>query len=128
MDHSWPPGLVDGVFAEAWAVRDLGSGMQLAWQAVPDETAETTAAILERLIREHGPPLIIRSDNGPAFKSEELSNLLAEYRIAWLPSPLIRVLAGLLLPFATSVELRNYSNIVIKCRGIMAAAKRATAR
>jgi len=88
MDHSWPPGLViDGAPAEAFAVRDLASGMQLAWQAVPDETASTTAAVLESLIRQYGPPLVIKSDNGSAFKSEELSRLLAKYRIVWLPSP-----------------------------------------
>ena len=87
MDHSWPPGLIDGVRAEALAVRDLGSGMQLAWQAVPDETAVTTAAVLESLIRQYGPPLLIKSDNGPAFKSEQFGCLLAEHRIVWLPSP-----------------------------------------
>jgi transposase InsO family protein len=87
MDHSWPPGLIDGIRAEALAVRDLGSGAQLAWQAVPDETAFTTAAVLASLIWQHGPPLVIKSDNGSAFKSEELRYLLAEHRIVWLPSP-----------------------------------------
>ena len=87
MDHSWPPGPVDGVAVAILSVRDLGSGMQLYWQAVPDETAATTAATLERLIRKYGAPLIIKSDNGSAFKSEELQHLLAEHRIIWLPSP-----------------------------------------
>jgi len=87
MDHSHPLGPIDGIRAEILAIRDLGSGMQLAWEAVPDETAATTAAVLESFIRQHGPPLVIKSDNGSAFKSEELMSLLARHRIVWLPSP-----------------------------------------
>ena len=88
MDHSHPPGsAVDGILAEAFAVRDLGSGMQLDWEAVPDERALTTVAVLEWLIREHGPPLVIKSDNGSPFISDELASMLARHRIIWLPSP-----------------------------------------
>ncbi len=88
MDHSWPPGCaIDGILAEAFAVRDLGSGMQLAWEAVPDEMALTTAAVLEWLIRQHGPPLVLKSDNGSPFISDEMARLLARHRIVWLPSP-----------------------------------------
>jgi len=88
MDHSRPPGrAIDGILAEAFAVRDLGSGMQLAWETVPDETALTTAAVLEGLIRRYGPPLVLKSDNGSPFISGELADLLARHRIVWLPSP-----------------------------------------
>lgn len=88
MDHSWPPGhTIDGIPSEAFAVRDLGSGMQLAWEAVPDETALTTAAVLERLLREYGPPLVLKSDNGSPFISGELAALLATHHVVWLPSP-----------------------------------------
>ena len=61
--------------------------MPLAWLPVADESAETTLAVLERLIHEHGPPLVIKSDNGPAFKSHRLAELLAAHDITWLPSP-----------------------------------------
>jgi len=55
--------------------------------AVPDETALTTAAVLERLLREYGPPLVLKSDNGSPFISDELAALLARHRVVWLPSP-----------------------------------------
>lgn len=86
MDHAQPPSPIDGHQA-LLSVRDLASGMQLAWQAVPDQTAATTLAVLRSLIGEHGAPLIIKSDNGSAFKSHELSELLDKHRIVWLPSP-----------------------------------------
>jgi transposase InsO family protein len=59
------------------AVRDLASGYQLAWLAVPDEAAVTAAAALAALFREHGPPLVLKSDNGSAFRAEALGALLA---------------------------------------------------
>ena len=49
--------------------------MELAWQPVPDETAETTRDALLALFREHGPPLVLKSDNGGAFKAEVIQLL-----------------------------------------------------
>ncbi len=86
-DHCHPPQAIDGIYSAVLAVRDLASGMELAWQPVLDETAATTKAVLSPLIDEYGPPLVIKSDNGPAFKSAELARLLSERRIVWLPSP-----------------------------------------
>jgi transposase InsO family protein len=87
MDHAEPPQPIDGVCAAILSVRDLASGMQLAWQPVADETAETTLAVLESLIEQHGPPLVIKSDNGSAFKSQTLGEFLAARGVTWLPSP-----------------------------------------
>ena len=87
MDHSEPPSPIDGVYPAILSIRDLASGMQLAWRPVIDETAETTLAVLKSLIEEHGPPLVIKSDNGSAFKSQAFGELLATYHIVWLPSP-----------------------------------------
>jgi transposase InsO family protein len=87
MDHVHPPRLIDGIYDEVLSIRDLGSGLQLAWQPVPDETAATTVAVLESLIAQHGAPLVIKSDNGPAFKSDQMQRLLKRHRIVWLPSP-----------------------------------------
>jgi transposase InsO family protein len=59
-------------------VRDPASGYQLAWLAVPDEAAATAAAAaLEALLREHGPPLVRKSDNTSASLAEALGALLA---------------------------------------------------
>jgi hypothetical protein len=87
MDHAKPPSPVDGIYPWMFAVRDLASGMQLAWLPVPDETAETTRDALVALFVEHGPPLVLKSDNGSAFKSDLIDGLLEDWRIIPLPSP-----------------------------------------
>lgn len=87
MDHVVPPHAIDAVDRAAFSLRDLASGAQLAWQPVPDQTAKPAADILAALIRQHGPPLILKSDNGSAFKGQRLQELLATHDIVWLPSP-----------------------------------------
>jgi transposase InsO family protein len=87
MDHTQPPEPIEGVYPSILCVRDLASGMQLAWQPVRDETAKTTIALVESLIAEHGPPLVIKSDNGPAFKDHDFAALLLRHRVVPLPSP-----------------------------------------
>jgi transposase InsO family protein len=87
MDHKQLSVAVKEIFPAVLCVRDLASGMQLAWQPVADETARTTAVVLQSLMEEHGPPLVLKSDNGSAFKGRELAELLAARRVVWLPSP-----------------------------------------
>ena len=86
VDHTKPPNPVDGMYPKIFAVRDLASGMELAWQPVPDETAVTTRDILLALFREHGAPLVLKSDNGPAFK-RETQDLLKQWHVPHLLSP-----------------------------------------
>ena len=86
IDHTKAPTPVDGIYPKILAVRDLASGMQLGWQPVPDETAETTHDVLLALFREHGPPLVLKSDNGGAFKAEVIQ-LLQEWCVTQLLSP-----------------------------------------
>jgi transposase InsO family protein len=87
MDHVVPPQPIDGVDRAAFAVRDLASGQQLAWQPVPDQTAAPTTAVLQALFRQHGPPLVLKSDNGSAFRDQDTQDLLATEGVVWLPSP-----------------------------------------
>ena len=87
VDHSDPPRPIDGTYPAMIAVRDLASGCQLAWLPVPDEEAVSTAVVLSTLFAEHGPPLILKSDNGSAFRSELVQELLERHRVVWLPSP-----------------------------------------
>ena len=87
MDHTQPPAPIDGCFPRMLAVRDLASGMQLAWLPVPDETAETTAAVLQLLFAWHGAPLVLKSDNGSPFISQLLYDLLVDWEIVPLFSP-----------------------------------------
>lgn len=87
MDHSEPPRPIDGQYTRIFAVRDLASGCQLAWTPVLDATADEALPILERLIHEHGPPLVMKSDNGSAFTGSRCAAAIAHWQIVPLFSP-----------------------------------------
>lgn len=87
MDHVHPKKPLNDGSRAVFAVRDLGSGAQLAWHAVPDETSDSAAIVLQSLLDCYGPPLLFKSDNGSAFKGQEVRGLRETYDIAWLPSP-----------------------------------------
>jgi hypothetical protein len=82
MDHVDPPQPIDGLWLHLLAVRDLASGCQLLWLPVADETARSTIAALESLFRQHGPPLVLKCDNGSGFIAEDTRDFLARWR-AW---------------------------------------------
>jgi hypothetical protein len=86
-DHVQPDRPIDGVYPYAISVRDLASHYQLAWQPVPDMGAETTIAVLASLFWEHGPPLVLKSDNGSAFIAEDTGDLFAAGGILHLRNP-----------------------------------------
>ncbi len=87
VDHSEAPVLIDGVFKTIFAVRDLASGMQLAWLPVPSTAAEHAIPIVESLMQAHGAPLVLKSDNGSAFISDDWSRLLRHWHVTALYSP-----------------------------------------
>jgi len=87
MDFSEPPAPVDHVYPRLLAVRDLASGLQLLWLPVTDESAPTVQQALEWLFHEHGPPLVLKSDNGSAFIAEGTRALLTAWQVWPLPSP-----------------------------------------
>lgn len=87
IDHSEPPRPIDGCYAQIFAARDLASGMQLAWTPVHDATAAEALAILEGLVQTHGPPLVLKSDNGSAFLSHAFGTWLERWQIVPLLSP-----------------------------------------
>jgi hypothetical protein len=87
VDHSEPPRSIDGHYTQILAVRDLASGMQLAWTPVADATAAEALLVLEGLVLRYGPPLVLKSDNGPAFISEDFDNWLKAWQIMPLLSP-----------------------------------------
>jgi transposase InsO family protein len=86
-DFAWPPEVIEGRYPRLLAVRDLASGMQLAWRPVLGESAAETCGVLTRLFEEHDAPLVLKMDNGPAFRSEELERMLSPYGVAVLYSP-----------------------------------------
>jgi transposase InsO family protein len=87
IDHAEPPQLIDGQYGYLLAIRDLASHFQLGWLPVPAANADTTCAALEALFVEHGPPLVIKSDNGSPFIAHETIELLAGRSVVHLPSP-----------------------------------------
>jgi transposase InsO family protein len=88
IDHSKPPQPVDGCHRQILAVRDLASGMQLAWSAVAGATADEALLVLEMLVRQYGPPLVLKSDNGSAFISHSFQEWLDDWQITPLFSPI----------------------------------------
>ncbi len=52
-----------------------------------DEMAETMMGVLTGLFNEHGPPLVLKLDNGPAFRAAELQKLLVMWSVLVLHSP-----------------------------------------
>ena len=87
MDHTQPLEAIEGRWPYLLAVRDLASGCQLAWLPVLDETAETTISALQGLFLEHGPPLVLKCDNGAGFISAAMGRFLDRWKIRPLFSP-----------------------------------------
>jgi transposase InsO family protein len=78
---------LEGRYGWILSMKDLGSGFQLAWQPLVEATAEAVCATYARLFAEHGPPLILKSDNGGQFKADATKGLLAADRVIPLYSP-----------------------------------------
>jgi transposase InsO family protein len=87
MDFATAPVLIDGTYPYLLAVRDLASGQQLLWEVVPDMTFEVARNALARLFTIHGAPLVLKSDNGPAFRAAETKQLLQRWGVGALFSP-----------------------------------------
>jgi transposase InsO family protein len=82
---SLPP--VDGRYPYVLAVRDLASGYQLAWLPIAETTAEATQDALAHLFAVHGAPLVLKMDNGSAFRAEALQDFLRKKSVIELYSP-----------------------------------------
>jgi hypothetical protein len=87
VDFAEPPTAVDGVFPDLLAVRDLASGRQLLWHPAPAATAIAAAEPLAGLFVRHGPPLVVKSDNGSAFGAPAVATLLENFAVLPLFSP-----------------------------------------
>jgi len=87
MDFTHPPYLIDGVFPAILNVRDLASRHQLLWLAVAREDAATVVDALTDLFGEHGPPLVMKCDNGPAFRAHLTKRFLLGGEVFTLYSP-----------------------------------------
>ena len=87
MNYTDPPHSIDGVYEQILLVRDLASGQQLLALPVPRESAWQTTAALTSLFLEHGPPLVVKSDNGSTLRAARVRSLLEAYGVLPLVSP-----------------------------------------
>jgi transposase InsO family protein len=87
MDHSDASLPIDGKYPYILAVRDMGSGQQLLSLPVEHKDGASTRAALERLFKQYGVPLVLKSDNGSALTCREVSLLLYEKKVKKLLSP-----------------------------------------
>ena len=78
---------IDGRFPYLLAVRDLASGYVLAWLPVTVATAALTRAVLAQLFAQYGRPLVLKLDNGSAFRDAGLKRFLDEAGVFLLYSP-----------------------------------------
>ena len=78
---------IEGRYPWILAVKDLASRCQLAWLPLQEATAEAVQATYARLFAEHGPPLVLKSDNGGQFRDERTKQLLAKHDVVPLYNP-----------------------------------------
>jgi transposase InsO family protein len=87
IDFATPPAPIDGIHLTLLAVRDLASGRQMLWQPVHAATAAVAAEVLAGLFLVHGPPLVMKSDNGSAFGAPAVATVLHDFGVLSLFSP-----------------------------------------
>jgi len=85
MDYLDAPSTVDGLYRYIFAVRDLASGNMLLALPSAEKEMKTACDALTALFKQHGAPLMIKSDCG--FDAREVKTLMDEYRVTHLLSP-----------------------------------------
>jgi transposase InsO family protein len=78
---------IDGRWRYVLAVRDLASGLQLTWRPVPGPTVAALLPELQLLFTIYGAPLVVKSDNGSAFRAADLKGFLQRWQVWPLYSP-----------------------------------------
>jgi len=87
MDHTEAPEPIEGELRAVLSVLDLASGAQLLWEGQVGPRGHLTAEMLRRLFLKHGAPLVLKADNGSAFISQEVIELLGQWGVILLWSP-----------------------------------------
>jgi transposase InsO family protein len=87
IDFTGPLPAIEGQYPYVLAVRDLASGCQLLWQPAVHATADVAHDALAALFVRHGPPLVLKSDNGSPFTAGLVADLLVEHDVTALLSP-----------------------------------------
>ena len=79
------PSPVDGLYRYVFAVRDLASGNMLLALPSADKEMKTACDALTALFKQHGAPLVIKSDCG--FDAWEVKTLMTQHKVTHLLSP-----------------------------------------
>jgi transposase InsO family protein len=87
IDFTGPLKPVEDRYTYLLAVRDLSTGYQLLWLPVAAATGEVARDALAALFAEHGPPLVLKCDNGSPFTGAVVGQLLAGRGVFPLYSP-----------------------------------------
>ena len=87
MDFTEPDNPIEGIYPEILAVRDLGSGYTLAALPALAEDTATTMGLLGAMTRVHGTPLVLKMDNGSAFRSYDVKTWARANGVLPLYSP-----------------------------------------
>jgi transposase InsO family protein len=87
IDFTQPPRPVDGLFPSVLVVRDVASGYRLAARPMPSADASHVQDLLIELFAEHGPPYVLKFDNGSCFCNSTIENLLRQNGVISLVSP-----------------------------------------
>ena len=68
-------------------IQDLSSRFKLSYDTAVNPTGEDIAEKLKSLFKQHGAPLFIKRDNGSNFCSKEVNEVLKEYMVIPINSP-----------------------------------------
>jgi hypothetical protein len=80
-------GAVEGMYTKILFVRDLASGRVLKSLPCVRESGRVVARVLEELIACHGPPAVVKVDNGGSLSCRSVRLVLAHHGILLLLSP-----------------------------------------
>jgi transposase InsO family protein len=81
---------LEGRYGWILSIKDLASRCQLAWLPLEAATGAAVQAEYQRLFEDHGPPLVLKSDNGGQFRDEGTKELLAAHHVTPLYNPVRR--------------------------------------
>jgi transposase InsO family protein len=78
---------IDGCFPHLLIVRDLASRCTILAYPCIAQSAHTVVARMRELFEQHGPPLVLKSDNGGPFIADVTRQLYDQHRVTQLLSP-----------------------------------------
>lgn len=90
IDGTWLDVPVVGGGRRVLIVIEVRGGTVIAFDSVPGERAGAVVACLRRLFAVHGPPLVLKADNGSAFRSRAVAALCRRHGVTLLHSPVRR--------------------------------------